>query len=449
MGFLQKLIRGFLLLTLIVSAVAFPFSATSIAKTETVYKVPVHKEVEKGLYAFLKRSFGEAEKAGADVIILDINTPGGFTDTAGEIAKLMDDTEIEVVAYINKRALSAGAFLALHADKIYMAPNSTIGAAAVIDGSGNAANKKAQSAWSAEMKTAAESHDRDSKFALAMANPEVDLPEYRAGKGELLTLTDKEAASSEVGYSEGTIANYDELLKTLNLENATIISTDPTFSEQIARFITNPVVVPILLSVAGLGLIVELYSPGFGVAGTMGVSALLLFFYGHLIAGLAGYEAILLFLLGAGLIVAELFLPHGIAGVAGAVAVTGSIIMAGANPAYMAISVLIALIIATTGMVVIMKFFGKKLHLLNRMILMDATDTESGYVSNVNRIDWLGKTAVTLTPLRPSGAIVMDGERIDVVSEGNYIDKGKHVKIVKVEGSRTVVRELQEMEGNE
>ncbi|WP_432355207.1 NfeD family protein [Sporosarcina sp. A2] len=436
-------------MTLIVSAVAFPFSATSIAKTETVYKVPVHKEVEKGLYAFLKRSFGEAEKAGADVIILDINTPGGFTDTAGEIAKLMDDTEIEVVAYINKRALSAGAFLALHADKIYMAPNSTIGAAAVIDGSGNAANKKAQSAWSAEMKTAAESHDRDSKFALAMANPEVDLPEYRAGKGELLTLTDKEAASSEVGYSEGTIANYDELLKTLNLENATIISTDPTFSEQIARFITNPVVVPILLSVAGLGLIVELYSPGFGVAGTMGVSALLLFFYGHLIAGLAGYEAILLFLLGAGLIVAELFLPHGIAGVAGAVAVTGSIIMAGANPAYMAISVLIALIIATTGMVVIMKFFGKKLHLLNRMILMDATDTESGYVSNVNRIDWLGKTAVTLTPLRPSGAIVMDGERIDVVSEGNYIDKGKHVKIVKVEGSRTVVRELQEMEGNE
>lgn len=80
---------------------------------------------------------------------------------------------------------------------------------------------------------------------------------------------------------------------------------------------------------------------------------------------------------------------------------------------------------------------------------MDATDTESGYVSNVNRIDWLGKTAVTLTALRPSGAIIMDGERIDVVSEGNYIGKGKHVKIVKVEGSRTVVRELQEMEGNE
>lgn len=447
MRFLQKLIRGFLLLTLIVSAVALPFSTTSLAKTGTVYKVPIHNEVEKGLYAFLKRSFNEAEKAGADVIVLDINTPGGFTDAAGEIAKLMDETEPKIVAYINKRALSAGAFLALHADEIYMAPGSKMGASAVIDGSGNAADKKARSAWSADMKNAAESQERDPKFALAMANPEEDLPEFRAGKGELLTLTDREAV--EVGYSEGTVATYDELLAEIGMEDATTISTDPTFSEQIARFITNPVVVPILLSIAGLGLIVELYSPGFGVAGTMGISALLLFFYGHLIAGLAGYEAILLFLLGAGLIVAELFLPHGIAGIAGAVAVTGSIIMAGANPAYMAISVLIALIIATTGMVVIMKFFGKKLHLLNRMILMDATDTESGYVSNVNRIDWLGKTAITLTPLRPSGAIVLDGERIDVVSEGSYIDKGKRVKIVKVEGSRTVVRELQEMEGNE
>nr|WP_233505323.1 nodulation protein NfeD [Sporosarcina sp. BI001-red] len=432
-----------------VSAIAIPFSATSLAKTGTVYKVPIHNEVEKGLYAFLKRSFKEAEESGADVIVLDINTPGGFTDAADEIAKLMDETELDIVAYINKRALSAGAFLALHADKIYMAPGSTIGAAAIIDGSGNAADKKAQSAWSAAMINAAKSQDRDPRFALAMANPEEDIPEFRAGKGELLTLRDEEAALPDVRYSEGTVANYGELLAEIGMKDATTISTDPTFSEQIARFITNPVVVPILLSIAGLGLIVELYSPGFGVAGTMGGSALLLFFYGHLIAGLAGYEAILLFLLGAGLIVAELFLPHGIAGVAGAVAVTGSIIMAGANPAYMAISVLIAIVIAITGMVVIMKFFGKKLHLLNRMILMDATDTESGYVSNVNRVDWLGKTAVTLTPLRPSGAIVMDGERIDVVSEGNYIDKGKHVKIVKVEGSRTVVRELQEMEGNE
>ena len=123
--------------------------------------------------------------------------------------------------------------------------------------------------------------------------------------------------------------------------------------------------------------------------------------------------------------------------------------MAGGNPMYMAISVLIAVAIAVIGMVIIMKFFGKKLHLLNKVVLMDATDTESGYVSNVNRVELLGRIAKTSTPLRPSGAIELDGERIDVVSEGSYIDKGKSVIIVKVEGSRIVVRESEEKGENE
>ena len=121
----------------------------SNAKTTKVYKVPIENVVEKGLHAFLQRSFSEAEAAGAEAIILDIHTPGGFVDAAGEIAKLIDSTkqDIEIIAYINDDALSAGAFLALHADKIYMSPNGRIGAAAVIDSAGNAADDKAESAW--------------------------------------------------------------------------------------------------------------------------------------------------------------------------------------------------------------------------------------------------------------------------------------------------------------
>lgn len=87
--------------------------------------------------------------------------------------------------------------------------------------------------------------------------------------------------------------------------------------------------------------------------------------------------------------------------------------------------------------------------MLNKMVLMDSTDTESGYVSNVNRLELLGKKAITITPLRPSGTIDMEGERIDVVSQGSYIDKAKHVIIVKVEGSRIVVREFEEKGENE
>lgn len=443
---MHKMIGRTLLFILFVSVFAFPLLESGAA-TSTVYKVPVEDVVEKGLYAFLQRLFEEAEEAGAEAIILEINTPGGFTDAADQIAKLMDESPLRVIAYINNKAISAGAFIALYADEIYMSPTATMGAAQVIDSAGNAADVKAHSAWVADMMTAAESNKREPKYAAAMAEPEINLPEYRAGVGKLLTLKADEA--KKVGYSNGTVGSFNELLKETGLENAEIISTKETFAESIARFVTHPIVVPILLSIAGLGFVLELYSPGFGVPGTMAAISLVLFFYGHLVAGLAGYETIILFLIGAGLVVAEIFLPHGIAGGIGSLAIIGSIIMAGGNPMYMAISVLIAVAIAVIGMVIIMKFFGKKLHLLNKVVLMDTTDTESGYVSNVNRIELLGRIAKTSTALRPSGAIELDGERIDVVSEGSYIAKGISVIIVKVEGSRTVVRESIEKGENE
>ncbi len=438
---MNKIIRRLLLFTLFITAVALPFMGTNAA-TQKVYKVPIENVVEKGLYSFLQRSFSEAEEAGASAILLDINTPGGFVDAAGQIAKLLDTSEIEVIAYINDDALSAGAFLALHAKYIYMSKNGTIGAAQVIDSSGNAAEDKADSAWRAAMISAAESSGRDSSYALAMADPSQDLPKYRAGVGQLLTLTAKEA--EEVGYSEGTYATFEEVLKAAGYENAEVISTKETFTESVARFITNPVVVPILLSLAGLGLVVELYSPGFGVSGSIGITSLLLFFYGHMVAGLAGFESLILFGLGIGLVALEFFIPGGIAGILGALAIVGSIIMAGGDPIAMGISVLIALAIATVGTVIMISFFGRKLHLLNKVVLMDVTDTESGYVSNVNRLELIGRIATASTVLRPSGAAELDGERIDVVSEGSYIDKGKSVIIVKVEGSRIVVRESEE-----
>ncbi len=439
-----KHMKRWFLFMIVVATLSVPVVSglfvTAEASGPVVYKVPVTKEVEKGLYAFLNRSFKEAKEADAEVIILDIHTPGGLVDAAGQIAKLLDTSDIPVYAYINDDALSAGAFLALHAKEIYMSPRGRIGAAQVIESSGNAADDKAHSAWLSAMKNAAESSGRDSRFAEAMANPEIDLPEYDAGKGELLTLTAKEAL--EVKYSEGTVPSFEALLEKLGYGDAQVISTTETFSESLARFITNPIVIPILLSVAGLGLVVELYSPGFGVPGTMAIISLLLFFYGHLIAGLAGYETLLLFLIGAALIVTEFFIAGGIAGTIGVVAIVGSIIMAGGNPMYTALSVLIAIAVTAIGAVIIIKIFGKKLHLFNKVVLMDATDTESGYVSNVNRTELLGQVGKTTTPLRPSGTIDLKGERIDVVSEGSYIDREKDVTIVKVEGSRIVVREV-------
>src|SRR5699024_8536680 len=196
--------------------------------------------------------------------------------------------------------------------EIYIYIQAYMDANGVINEKRNTADKKTQTAWIAAMRSAAESKDRDPKYATAMADPSMDLPEYGAPKGEYLTLDAKLAL--KVKYSEGIIKHRTELLEELNLQDAEIVESETTIAEEVARFLTNPIVVPILLSIASLGFIVELYSPGFGIPGSMALVSLILFFYAHIVAGLAGMEAILLLILGIILIVIEFFIPGGIVG---------------------------------------------------------------------------------------------------------------------------------------
>lgn len=434
---MRRLIVSFSFLAAII-LMLIPFNGK--ASSDVVYVVPVEETVEKGLSSFLKRAVETAVEENAKAIIFEINTPGGAVDAAGEIGKLLSSAPIKTVSFINKDALSAGAYISLNTDEIYMVPGSTMGAAAIIDQQGNAADQKAQSYWLSAMKGAAEQNERDPIYALAMADPDVDLPEYGAPKGKLLTLTSDQAF--EVGYSEGTVASVDEVLVKLGYPNAEVRSIDESFAEKLARFITHPIVVPILLSIGSLGLVLELYSPGFGIPGFMGLSALLLFFYGHLVAGLAGYETLILFVLGIGLIILEFFLPGGIAGIIGFVAILASLFLATDNVVYMGISLLIAIGVSILASILMVKVFGKKMKIFKKIILTDSTNTESGYISNKSRTDLVGLEGYTLTALRPSGTVIIEDERIDVVSEGAYIEKNKKVRIVKAEGARIVVREM-------
>jgi membrane-bound serine protease (ClpP class) len=421
---------------------AVPFQGK--ADNEIVYIAPIEETVEKGLYAFLSRAVQTAEEENASAIIFEINTPGGAVDAAGEIGKLLTSTKVKTISFVNKQALSAGAYISLNTDEIYMVPGSTMGSAAIIDQQGNTAGKKAESYWFAAMQSAARQTDRDPIYALAMADESVDLPKLGAPKGKLLTLTAEQA--EEVGYSEGTVDSRADLLKRLGYENAQIRTIDESFAEKLARFITHPVVVPILLSIGSLGLVLELYSPGFGIPGFMGLSALLLFFYGHMVAGLAGYETLILFVIGIGLIIAEFFLPGGIAGIAGIGAILGSLFLATDNVVHMGISLLIALAVSVLASILMIKVFGKRMKFFKKIILTDSTNTERGYISNKSRLELIGLEGYALTALRPSGTVVLKDERIDVVSEGGYIAKGANVKVVKAEGSRIVVREISNLD---
>ncbi len=407
---------------------------------QLVYVIPIEREVERGLESFLRRSVEEATEEGANHIIFEIDTPGGLVDAAKNIASILQNIDVETTSYVVSDALSAGSYIALNTDHIYMAPHASIGASGVINSDGTAADEKAQSAWLSNMIGAAESKGRDPLYAKAMADETIDLPEYDAPEGKFLTLYP--AAALEVGYSEGTVQNRQEVLHDLGLSNATIIEMKTTFAEEVARFVTSPVVIPILLSVASLGLIVELYSPGFGVPGFMGVSALLLFFYGHVIAGLAGMETVLLLILGIGLIIAEFFVTGGILGLLGVGSILGALFMAGYNVTHMSMSIAIAFIVAIIVGVILYKFIGMERGIFKRLILTDQTTTELGYVSSVNRLELIGQEGITLTPLRPSGMVELEDERVDVVSRGSFIDVNERVKVVKVEGMRIVVRKI-------
>jgi len=410
------------------------------AKEEkNVYVIPIKDTVEKGLSEFVDRAISEAEDHNADAIIFEMNTPGGEVQAATEIGKRISETNIKTVTYVNQDAISAGSYIALNTDEIYMNQGSRIGASGIIDGEGNAADEKAQSYWISAMKGAAEKHGRDPIYAMAMADKSIVIPDFKKA-GVFLTLTSSEA--KDVGYSEGTVSSIEDVLKQLNLEDAHINHIDESLADKIARFVTNPIVVPILLSIGTLGLIIELYSPGFGLPGFAGISSLLLFFYGHLVAGLAGYESIILFVIGVLLIILEFFIVGGIAGIFGIIAVIASMFLASGNIVVIGISLLIAMIIAVVASILLVKVFGKKMRFFKKIILTDSTNTESGYVYNQNRTELVGLTGKTLTPLRPAGMVVVNEERIDVVSEGRFIDKDVLVKVVKVEGSRIVVREI-------
>jgi membrane-bound ClpP family serine protease len=208
------------------------------------------------------------------------------------------------------------------------------------------------------------------------------------------------------------------------------------------EFLTDPIVVTLLLTTAGAAIVYELFSSRFGVSGFIGLFALLLFFYGHFQAGLAGFGTIMLFAVGIMLIFLEFFLPGAISGTLGLAALIASLFLAGENPLSMGISIFISICVSIAVLFFMIKVMGKKMVLFNRMILFDTAKKEDGYVSNINRIDLLGKEGMALTVLRPSGTAVFNNERIDVVSEGSFIDQNAKITVIKVEGVRIVVREV-------
>lgn len=412
-----------------------------------VYVVPVHQTVESGLQSFLERAFRDAEEADARLIVLDIDTLGGRVDSAEEIGKLIRQSPVETVAFVHGRAVSAGSYIALNANRIVMEPGSSIGAAAVVDGRGDEVESaKIVSHWASEMRAAAELRGRNPQIAEGMVdkNLAVDMPKIQrtVAKGEIVSLTAEEAL--KVGYAEKVTPDLNEVIAFAGVKDPVLIAFEPTFSEKLARFLVDPVIMTLLLLVGIAGVMIELFAPGFGVPGLLGIAGFGLYFFGHYVAGFAGGEDVTLFIIGIVLLAIEIFVPSfGILGILGIISIISGVVMAAFDTQNALLSLGIAVVLAAIVIGLFIKFFKHK-GIWNRFILKEALTSEQGYVSQASKEHLLGAEGVTVTPLRPAGTAAIGDEKVDVVTEGEFIAVHTRIRVVKVEGPRVVVKQINE-----
>ena len=429
----------------------FAFAPPTEAQTAgTVHRVPVTGVVELGLAPFIERSLQEAAAAGAVAVILDMDTPGGRVDAAERISDALTDSPVPVYTLVNRRAFSAGALIALSTDHIYMRPGSVIGAATPVDGSGTKAPEKIVSAMRSEMRALAEAAGLDPEIAAAMVDEDIEI-EGVVEAGKLLTLTTEEA--TELGYAT-EVDDLAALLDELGHSGASVVTSTANWAERVVRFFSNPVVAPFLLTLGFLGLITEIKTPTFGMAGAAGLISLALFFGSHMIVGLAGLEDVIIFGLGLVLLGVEVFLipGFGLFGLLGGIGVMAGLFLSllGGLPtspdfarAGLVLSTTVVLIAVSTW-VVIRSLPGSSRLAKSGIFLLDRTDREIGYESSHPRSDLIGLAGRAITDLRPSGTALFGDERIDVVSESAWITEGTPVRIVSAEGYRHVVREITE-----
>lgn len=222
--------------------------------------------------------------------------------------------------------------------------------------------------------------------------------------------------------------------------NLGIVSSQ--FAKSIGDYITSPAITLILTCIIFLGALYQLYSNQINIAGILSFICTLIFFIGYAIVDEISLLSVFLFMIGALLVVIELFVIGAIIGILGFIAIIASFILVGDSILTMGIIIAIALILSTIEWVILVKGFNRKIPFFEKVILRDSTSKESGYTSHDDRSHLIGKMCTTYTALRPSGIILVDDERIDAVSDGSFIQKDQQVKIVQVEGTRVVVREI-------
>ena len=474
-----------------------------------VYVINIRNEIGNGLRVYIDNGIKEASEAEADAIIFDVHTPGGAVGAARDIIDAIQRTELPTIAYVNTEAISAGAMISLSCDQIVMRNGGAIGDSAPVSIQGEELNEKAVSYIRGKIRATAERGGRNPDIAAAMVDKRLYLVRFMDGQivtlreeeyierkdlgeemeiiaaggpeGELLTLTTEEALeynlADEVADSvedllalyqivevdgerkaltaDGTVQKQlefgDDNVKVVkSLRDATQEAVLVTVADRFVFFVTSPIISGLLLTLGGLGLFVEIRTPGFGVPGIAGLTCLGLFFWGHRLLNISADYAAIAFIIGVALLLIELFVipGFGIAGIAGIGLMLGSVffVFRSAYNFETAMFTLSSSIILAFALAIALSYLLPKTRAWNHLVLSAAMDSGSGFHS-APREDfqgYVGKTGIALTPLRPAGTVRVDDARLDVVTAGDFIVRDTPVKIINVEGSKIFVEAIDE-----
>lgn len=426
-------------------------SASAVAQQKTVMVMEIKTEIDPRTTRYVQLALSHADAIKADIVIIEMDTYGGVLTDAKEIVDKIMDFKKPVWVYINSDAASAGALISISCDSIYMSQGASIGAATVVDASGQKAPEKYQSYMRNIMRSTAEANGRDPLIAEAMVDEDVKVPGIKEA-GKILTFSTTEALKH--GYCEAQVESIEEILKRNNIENYDLKHFELGVTEKIISLVLNPFISGILILIIIAGIYFEMQSPGLGFAGLAALVALILYLVPYYLNGLAENWEIIAFFVGIILIAFEIFVipGFGIAGISGILLTVCSLVLIMVNNEAFDFEfvkmndIVIALAAVMGGMLggtVLLFVAGSKIadtRFYKRIALTDTQESAMGYSSNPGQAPLLGKTGVAQTVLRPSGKVIIEGKLYDAYTRGDFIEKGQPIEVVSAEGPALKVK---------
>lgn len=456
---------------IVIIGLFFASGLVSSAQTDTgsklVYKINIKESIMPAAWRQVKVGFEDANAQNADIILIHMNTYGGMVDMADSIRTKILNSKIPVWVFIDNQAASAGALISIACDSIYMRKGGSIGAATVVDQSGNVVPDKFQSFMRSTMRATAEAKGQDTivvgkdtilkwrrnpHIAEAMVDPSIYI-EGIIDTGKVLTFTADEAIKH--GYCEGKAETVDDLLKQAGVKEYKLAEFRPSLLDKLIGFLTNPIVSGLLIMAIVGGIYFELQSPGIGFPLGLAILAAVLYFAPHYLEGLAEHWELLLFIIGIVLVLIEIFaIPgFGVTGISGIILIVSGLTLAMIDNdlfkgtggfSWIAIVRPFGIVVASVflglvGGIALSKKLLTSSMFPNLALSLELTE-KGGFVGvDLQMKSKVGMEGVAITVLRPSGKVQIDDEWFDAMSEYGFIEKGEKVKIIKDEAGQLYV----------